>query len=111
MPKTIDEEKMRDMKSMDFANPPTKDIPHMDFPMCLYLHPKSKTKKQAIFDENGIKVAERLVCTEHKSRIVRDQKELDKALKEGWRKQPFINDYDVDAHVDDEEYDLSSAKK
>lgn len=71
MPFQIDEEKMGGLKMMDIANPPVKQIPHAEFPKCVYLHPKDKTR-------------------EHKVKIVQDASELEAAKKQGYRVKPHV---------------------
>lgn len=71
MPYAIDEEKMSTLKVMDIGKPPVKEIPFMEFPKVVYLHPKDKTK-------------------EHKSLIVKDRNEQKAALAKGYR---------LDAHI------------
>lgn len=69
----IDEEKLNspNMKVMDINNPPIKQVPYQPFPKMVYLHPKDKTK-------------------EARTLIVNDQRELDEALKKGWRKEGHV---------------------
>lgn len=73
MPFAVDEDKMTSasMQVMDIGKPPLKQIPHMEFPKMVYLHPKDKTK-------------------EHRTKVVKDRDELDAALKQGWRKNAHV---------------------
>lgn len=73
MPYAIDEDKINSdsMKVMDINHPPVKNIPHEKFPKMVFLHPKDKTK-------------------EHLTKIVQNEKELDSAVKQGWKLKPHI---------------------
>jgi hypothetical protein len=69
MPRAIDDEKFGELKTLDFNNPPTKNIPHESFPKMVYLHPKDKTKT-------------------HLHKVVNDSAELEAAEKVGWKTEP-----------------------
>lgn len=71
MPFAIDTEALNSKKVLDIANPPTKNIPHAEFPRVIYLHPKDKTK-------------------EHISRVVQNEQEMEMYLAQGWRKQGHV---------------------
>lgn len=73
MPYAIDEERLNspNNKVMDINQPPMKSIPHEKFPKAIYLHPKDKTK-------------------EHKSKIVKNDAELEAAMKQGWKLNPHV---------------------
>jgi len=58
-------------KVLDINKPPMRVIPHLEFPRMVYLHPKDKQK-------------------EHRSLIVPDKKELEAAMKKGYKLQPHI---------------------
>lgn len=69
---------------------PVKQIPHLEFPRVVYMHPK-KTHKQIEhrndkFEVVGIEV----VPTIHKTKLVNNEAELKQALAQGWRKEPYI---------------------
>jgi hypothetical protein len=71
MPKAIDQTKLNDAKILDIANPPTVDIPKLEFPKMVYLHPKDKTQ-------------------EHRYKVVENEDELAAALKVGYQKKPHV---------------------
>ena len=73
MPYAIDEDKLNapDLKVLDLAHPPMKQIAFQPFPQMIYLHPKDKTQ-------------------EHRTKIVENKAELDRWLAIGWRENPHI---------------------
>ena len=73
MPTAVDQTAISspNLKVLDIHHPPLKQIPVLDFPKMLYLHPKDKTK-------------------EHRHCIVEDKAEMDEKLAHGWRKEPHI---------------------
>jgi len=71
MPFAIDTEALNSKKVLDIANPPTKNIPHAEFPRVIYLHPKDKSK-------------------EHLSRVVANEQELEMYLAQGWKKEAHV---------------------
>lgn len=73
MPYAVDDEILDSpsTKVLDINKPPLKAIPHQEFPRMVYLHPKDKQK-------------------EHRTLIVPDKKELESAMKRGYRLQPHI---------------------
>ena len=95
MPLAIDEKKMtgkdgEKIVSLNPANPPTKSIPHMEFPKVLYKHP---TKPFITIEHRNAKhelVEEEIVPASHVTLVVADQKAQDKAVKEGWVTKPYI---------------------
>lgn len=58
-------------KVLDINKPPMRAIPHQEFPRMVYLHPKDKQK-------------------EHHAVLVQDKKELEAAMKKGYKLQPHI---------------------
>lgn len=93
-PQAIDEERMKDssdpLLQMDAATPPTKPIPWQEFPRCVYKHPKQPYKKIEHFNVHHELVRVETVPAEAQSKVVKDKKELDAALKDGWVKEPFV---------------------
>lgn len=71
MPFEIDEDAMKEKKTVDIDKIPVKQIPFMEFPKVLYLHPKDKS-------------------LEHRSKVVKDAEEQKAALAQGWREKPHI---------------------
>lgn len=101
MPFAVDEDRMitdpskakpgvQPLASLDPANPPTKQIPHMEFPRVLYKHPKEAYKKVEHRNAQHEVVHVELVPAEHLTKVVADKKEMDAAIKQGWVIQPFI---------------------
>jgi len=101
MPFAIDEEKMQTdiskmkpgstpLMALDPAKPPTKVIPHMEFPMVLYKHPKEPYKKIEHRNAHHELVEVETIPAEHMTKIVNDKRELEVATKEGWTRKPFI---------------------
>lgn len=93
MPFAVDEQALEspDLKILDLSRPPMKSIPHMEFPMMLYLHPKDKTK-------------------ESRTRIVASKEEKDAAIREGWRTRPHIPEAPPDPTLAEFEYEAPEAE-
>lgn len=90
--RVIDEEAMSKLKILDINNPPTKVVPHQEFPKMIYLHPKDKSQ-------------------EHKVKVVNNQEELDVALKAGWKTKPHIQVIPPAPELDDFEAEPLEVKK
>lgn len=88
MPFAIDQEALEspNLKIMDINKPPMKSIPHEKFPKAIYLHPKDKTK-------------------EHKAKIVQNEKELDAAMKQGYKLKPHVPQISVEPEIESGEYE------
>lgn len=73
MPFAIDQEALDSpsLKILDINKPPTRNVPHQEYPKMVYLHPKEKTK-------------------EHRTKIVKDAEELEDAEAKGWKAKPHI---------------------
>lgn len=108
MPYTIDEEKFRKQATFDVSaapNAPTgipvKQIPILEFPRVAYKHPVEPFKTIIHRNSKQEIVREEMVQTEHLARLVNDKKELEAAMKEGWKKEPYIPEAlpDPDAHL------------
>jgi hypothetical protein len=69
---------------------PVMQIPHMEFPRVLYMHPNEPTKIVLHRNEKHEVVHEELVQTEHLTMTVNSEEELKKALKDGWVREPYI---------------------
>jgi hypothetical protein len=72
------------------ANPPTVQIPHLEFPRVVYQHPVKPFRK--VEHRNAMReiVQVEMVANEHLTRVVADQADLDQALAAGWKKEPYI---------------------
>jgi hypothetical protein len=109
MPFTVDIEAMtadpvrnpdkKVLVAMDLAKPPVKQIPHLEFPRVVYMHPKERYRK--IEHRNALHelVDIEMVPAEHIARVVADKRELEQALKDGWQKEPFVFQADPDPNA------------
>jgi hypothetical protein len=107
MPLAIDESKMQQgtnqILSMDPAKPPTKSIPHADFPRVVYKHPREPFLTIEHRNAKHELVEEEIVPAEHLTKVVADEVEMKAALAEGWVKEQYIPKPipDRNAHVYD----------
>jgi hypothetical protein len=97
MPYAVDEEKLDSKKRYDVSAPPNspsglpmKQIPHMEFPRVVYMHPKEPWRKIEHRNAQHEIVEVETVPAEHRTRLVTDKNELSNALKEGWVKEPYV---------------------
>lgn len=95
MPFAIDEAKMNPGSSerivtLDPAKPPVKNIPHLEFPKCVYMHPVDPFFTVEHRNARHELVDEEVVPTEHLSKTVANADELTQALAEGWREKAYI---------------------
>lgn len=107
-PFAIDEAKMQQgsaeqILSLDPAKPPVKSIPHMEFPRVVYKHPREPFLTIEHRNAKHELVELETVPAEHLTRVVADKAELDRALDEGWVKEPYLAKAppDPNAHVYD----------
>lgn len=99
-PFAIDEDRMQSkptpgqdsqvLVSLDPHKPPVKPIPHMEFPRVVYRHPLEPFTTIEHRNARHELVEEEVLATEHLTMSVADKKELDKAIKEGWTTEPYI---------------------
>jgi hypothetical protein len=69
---------------------PLRDIPHMEFPRVIYLHPKRPYKRMYLpVDGHGNKEWV-WIANEPTSKKVANDEELKKALKQGFELKPYI---------------------
>lgn len=89
MPFEIDSEALDspNLKVLDIQHPPTKSIPHMEFPRMIYLHPVDKTK-------------------EHRTKIVHSKTELEAATKQGWKLAAHVPEAPPDAEIEAGEFEI-----
>jgi hypothetical protein len=94
MPYALDEEALNspDMSVLDIGKPPTKQIPTIEFPKMVYLHPKDKLR-------------------EHRTKIVQDRDEQEASAKLGWRTDPHIPQVAPDAELEEFEYEGEVVKR
>ena len=101
MPFAIDEDRMitdptkrkpgiEPLASLDPAKPPVKQIPHMEFPRVVYKHPAEPFKKIEHRNAHHEVVDVETVPAEHLTRVVADEKELKRAIAEGWVTKPYV---------------------
>ena len=97
MPFTIDEERMRKQASFDVSaapNSPTgipiKQIPHQEFPRVIYKHPTQPFRKIEHRNTQHEVVDVETVPAEHLTKVVNDEKELKRAIAEGWVLKSYI---------------------
>lgn len=79
---------------------PVKQIPHMEFPRVLYLHPNEPYVEIKHKNDRHEIVSTELVPTEHKTRLVNNEAELKALLAQGWVKEPYIPQPAPDENVD-----------
>lgn len=113
MPLTIDEDRMQGkpvpgqdtsiLLSLDPHKPPTKFIPHADFPRVVYKHPLEPFITIEHRNAKHELVLEEIVPAEHITLRVNDKAELKKAIDDGWVMEPFIPEAppDRNAHLYD----------
>jgi hypothetical protein len=117
MPWSVDEEAIRPPKpgeeprifQLDLHHPPMREIPHQEFPRVVYKYPNRPFTTIVHRNAKHEVVDEEQVPTEHLSRAVKDQAELEQALKEGWLLKPYIPPAPPKPEVD--LYDLKHEKK
>jgi hypothetical protein len=69
---------------------PVKQIPHMDFPRVVYMHPNEPLQEIEHRNDKYELVGTEVVPTEHLTKTVNNEAELKAALEEGWVKEPYI---------------------
>lgn len=110
MPFTVHEEAMRKQMYVNVMRPqetvaadlpkefsgtlnqglPVKEIPHMEYPKCIYMHPNKPTKVIEHRSADHELLGTETVQTEHLTKLVNSPEELTQALKDGWVKHPYI---------------------
>lgn len=69
---------------------PVKQIPHMEFPRIVYMHPNEPLQTMEHRNDKFELVGTEVVPTEHLAKQVKNEDELIAALAEGWVKEPYI---------------------
>ena len=69
---------------------PVKQIPHLEFPRVIYMHPNEPLQEIEHRNDKFELVGTEVVPTEHLTKLVQNEAELDAALAEGWVKEPYI---------------------
>ncbi len=97
MPLTIDEERFGKLETLDLTQPqnsphgiPVKQIPHLEFPLCVYKHPAEPFFVRLHRNAQHEVVDREMVAAEHKIHICQNKKELDRMLAQGYVREPYI---------------------
>jgi len=69
---------------------PVRQIPHMDFPRVVYMHPNEPFQEIEHRNDKFELVGTEVLPAEHLTKIVKDEAELKAAMEEGWVKEPYI---------------------
>lgn len=69
---------------------PVKQIPHLEFPRVIYMHPNEPYQEIEHRNDKFEVVSTDTVPTEHLTKIVNNEAELQTALDEGWVKEPYV---------------------
>ncbi len=69
---------------------PVKQIPHLEFPRVVYMHPNRPFREIEHRNSNHELVERELVPTEHLSKLVNNDAEMKAALADGWQAKPYI---------------------
>ncbi len=69
---------------------PVKQIPHLEFPRVLYMHPNEPFEIVEHRNDKFEIVSTDTVPTEHLTKVVNNEAELKAALEEGWVKEMYI---------------------
>jgi len=69
---------------------PVKQIPHMEYPRVVYMHPNEPFQEIEHRNDRFEVVSTDIVPTEHLTKVVNNEAELKAALEEGWVKEPYI---------------------
>lgn len=76
-----------------------KQIPHMEYPRVVYKHPAEPWKKIEHRNAQHEVVDVETIPAEHLTLMVNDEKELAKAMKAGWKKEPYVPVPQVDPNA------------
>lgn len=69
---------------------PVKQIPHIEFPKCVYMHPNEPYEEIEHRNDRFEVVSTDLVPTQHLVKHVANKHELEAALADGWLEHPYI---------------------
>lgn len=69
---------------------PVKQIPHLEFPRVVYMHPNEPFQEIEHRNDKFELVGTETVPTEHLTKVVNSEHELKAALEEGYVKEPYI---------------------
>ena len=104
MPLTIDEEKFEKQDTMDLSKPqgtphgiPVKQIPHLEYPRCVYRHPREPFRVVEHRNADHVVVHKETVATEHQVHVCQNAEEHKTKLSQGWVNEPYIPQAPPDA--------------
>ncbi len=69
---------------------PVKQIPHLEFPKVVYMHPNEPLQEIEHRNDKFELVGTEVIPTEHLTKLVNNDAELTAALEEGWVREPYI---------------------
>ena len=69
---------------------PVRQIPHLEFPRVVYMHPNEPFQEIEHRNDKFELVGTEVIPTEHLTKVVNNDTELKAALEEGWTKEPYI---------------------
>jgi hypothetical protein len=69
---------------------PVKQIPHMEYPRVVYMHPNEPYQEIEHRNDKFELVGTEVIPTEHLTKVVKNDTELDAALADGWVKEQYI---------------------
>lgn len=97
MPFAIDEERLSQQTTLDMSKPqgtvnglPVRQIPHHEYPRCVYRHPVEPYREVLHRNVNREVVERELVATEHLTHVCQNAQEFKRKLSEGWVEEPYI---------------------
>jgi hypothetical protein len=103
MPFTVDQDRMKASRpflrdgvevkpllQMDAGAPPVLAIPHQEFPRVVYKHPNEPFVEIEHRNDKFELVGTELQQTEHLTKLVNNEVELQAALDDGWVKEPYL---------------------
>lgn len=69
---------------------PVKQIPHMEYPRVIYMHPNEPLQEIEHRNDKFELVGTEIVPTEHLTKVVENEAEFKVAMEEGWIKEPYV---------------------
>lgn len=110
MPYTIHEEAVKKQMTWDVSRPqepvqetlregwsgtpggglPVKQIPHLEFPRVVYMHPNEPLETIEHRNDKFEVVSTDTIPTEHLTKVVNSEAELSAAMEQGWVKEPYV---------------------
>lgn len=69
---------------------PVKQIPYLEFPRVVYMHPNEPFQEIEHRNDKFEVVSTDLVPTEHLTKTVNNETELQAALADGWIREPYV---------------------